>query len=65
MQSAHVWVRGDKSNQEDSKLLNLEEPTFMMEIEKLAHLEDGRVFEYSITRHTYESFVFETVFVQN
>ncbi|MBC8922027.1 UTRA domain-containing protein, partial [Escherichia coli] len=46
------------SNQEDSKLLNLEEPTFMMEIEKLAHLEDGRVFEYSITRHTYESFVF-------
>ncbi|EAE0559469.1 GntR family transcriptional regulator [Listeria monocytogenes] len=65
MQSAHVWVRGDKSNQEDSKLLDLEEPTFMMEIEKLAHLEGGRVFEYSITRHTYESFVFETVFVQN
>lgn len=65
IKSNHVWIRGDRSNAEDSKLLNLKEPTFMMEIEKVGHLEDGRVFEYSITRHTYETFVFETVFVQN
>lgn len=65
MHSTHVWIRGDKANNEDCSLLKIPDNSFMMEIEKLAQLEDGRVFEYSITRHLHESFVFETVFVHN
>lgn len=65
MHSAHVWIRGDKASKEDCSLLEITEDSFMMEIEKVATLENGSVFEYSITRHLYENFVFETVFVQN
>ncbi|MGX7418628.1 GntR family transcriptional regulator [Carnobacterium gallinarum] len=65
MQRAHVWIRGDHPSEEDNELLELPSSSFIMEIEKIAHLEDGRIFEYSFTRHRYEDFVFETVFVQN
>jgi GntR family transcriptional regulator len=65
MHSAHVWIRGDKANNEDTSLLGVPDNSFMMEIEKLVQLDDGRVFEYSLTRHLHENFVFETVFVQN
>lgn len=65
MQSAHVWVRGDRPTEEDQTLLGIAGDDFMMEIEKIATLADGRVFEYSLTRQPYEDFVFETVFVQN
>ncbi len=65
MHSAHVKIKGDKANDEDCSLLNIDEDSFMMEVEKLATLENGSIFEYSITRHLYENFVFETVFVQN
>lgn len=57
--STHVWIRGDKANSEDTSLLKIPDNSFMMEIEKLAQLEDGRIFEYSITRHLHESFVFD------
>lgn len=65
MKRAHVWVRGDKVTVEDCKLLDIDKDAFIMEVEKIAHLEDGRIFEYSLTRHDYQNFVFETVFVQN
>lgn len=51
MHSTHVWIRGDKANNEDCSLLKIPDNSFMMEIEKLAQLEDGRVFEYSIILH--------------
>lgn len=63
--SAHIWVKGDHSNQEDTLLLKLSEPTFVMEVEKQGYLENGKIFEYSTTRHRHEYFKFETFFIQN
>lgn len=65
MKQAHVWLRGEKATFEDCQFLEITEQSFIMEIKKIAHLEDGRVFEYSITRHRYEYFVFKTILIQN
>lgn len=65
MGSAHVWIKGSRANKDDCELLGVDDDEFMMEIEKISTLEDNRTFEYSITRHIHEDFVFETIFVQN
>jgi len=65
IQSAHISIRGDKANSNDKKYLNLTDYDFIMEIEKIAFLENGKIFEYSKTHHRYESFEFSTVLVNN
>lgn len=65
IQSAHISIRGDKSNSNDKKYLDLTDYDFIMEIEKVAFLENGKIFEYSKTHHRYESFEFSTVLVNN
>ncbi|MGL5043198.1 MAG: GntR family transcriptional regulator [Culicoidibacterales bacterium] len=64
MQIVHVNIKGDKATAQDIALLNLTKKDFVMELEKVASLQDGTVFEYSVTRHRYENFNFEAVFVQ-
>ena len=65
IQSSHISIRGDKANSNDKKYLNLTDNDFIMEIEKIAFLENGKIFEYSKTHHRYESFEFNTVLVNN
>ena len=65
IQASHVRIKGDRPNSVDIELLGVDPNSFLMEIEKTANLEDGRTFEYSITRHLYENFIFEAIFVQN
>ncbi|MBU3160312.1 GntR family transcriptional regulator [Clostridium frigoris] len=65
IQSSHISIRGDKANSNDKKYLNLTDDDFIMEIGKIAFLENGKIFEYSKTHHRYESFEFSTVLVNN
>ena len=65
IQSAHISIRGDKASFNDKKHLNLTDNDFIMEIEKIAFLENGKIFECSKTHHRYESFEFSTVLVNN
>lgn len=63
IQSTHFSIKGDKANSFDQKYLNLSETDFIMEIEKIGFLENGKIFEYSKTHHRYENFEFNTVLV--
>lgn len=65
IQSSHIHLRGDLANEYDAQILGIEVGDFMIEIEKIVSLASGVPFEYSITRHLYEDFVFESVFVKN
>ena len=46
-------------------ILNIKNEKFSIELEKKVYLDDGDIFEYSVTKHVYEHFVFETIFVNN
>ncbi|PRR82084.1 GntR family transcriptional regulator [Clostridium vincentii] len=63
IQSAHISIKGDKANIRDIQYLNLTENDFIMEVEKISFLENGKIFEYSKTHHCYEDFKFNTVIV--
>lgn len=65
IQSSHISIKGDMANSYDKKFLNLSDSDFIMEIEKIAFLESGKIFEYSKTHHRYENFEFSTVLVNN
>jgi len=65
IQSSHISIKGDKPNLIDRKYLNLRGSDFIMEIEKISFLENGKIFEYSKTHHCYENFKFSTVIVNN
>lgn len=64
-QLVHVNIKGEKPTQQDIDFLAINSTDFVIILEKVASLQDGTVFEYSITRHRYENFNFEAVFVQN
>ncbi len=65
IQSSHLWMRGDLAKETDSAILGIDRGSFMIEIEKVVSLSTGAPFEYSITRHLYQDFVFEAVFIEN
>lgn len=65
MHTSHVWLKGDRRSQLDEMILGKIDDDFMMIVEKTVSLEDGAIFEYSITRHVSRNFIFEAVFVQN
>ena len=47
IQSAHSTVRAMKSDELDRKYLNLEKDEPILEVERVAYLDNGKVFEYS------------------
>lgn len=63
--SSHVWIKGDTANSFDSKILHVPENFFIIQVEKLVSSSDSTPFEYSISRHVYDEFQFEFVFVEN
>lgn len=63
IQSAHSTVRAMKSNELDRKYLNLEKDDPILEVERVAYLDNGKVFEYSFSRHRYDKFEFKSITV--
>ena len=63
IQSAHSTIRADKSTQLDRESLNLNEDEPVIEVERVAYLENGRTFEYSFARHRYDKYEFKTITV--
>ena len=65
IKTGHIFIRGKEFTKEEKKLLNIKNEKFSIELEKKVYLDDGSIFEYSATKHLYEHFVFETIFVNN
>ncbi|WP_195959376.1 GntR family transcriptional regulator [Clostridium saudiense] len=63
IQSAHSTVRAMKSDELDRKYLNLEKYEPILEVERVAYLDNGKVFEYSFSRHRYDKFEFKSITV--
>ena len=63
IQSAHSTVRAMKSDALDRKYLNLEKDEPILEVERVAYLDNGKVFEYSFSRHRYDKFEFKSITV--
>lgn len=65
IKTSHIRIRGDKANEFDALVLEIKPEQFIIEIEKIVYLDSGMPFEHSITRHLYNDFEFEAVFVEN
>lgn len=63
IQSFHSTVRAMKSDELDRKYLNLEKDEPILEVERVAYLDNGKVFEYSFSRHRYDKFEFKSITV--
>ncbi len=63
IKSSHYKLKGVLSTKKDEEILGVNEGHFMIEIEKVVSLASGIPFEYSITKHVYEDFIFESVTV--
>lgn len=63
IQSAHSTVRAMKSDELDRKYLTLEKDEPILEVERVAYLDNGKVFEYSFSRHRYDKFEFKSITV--
>lgn len=63
IQSAHSTVRAMKSDELDRKYLDLEKDEPILEVERIAYLDNGKVFEYSFSRHRYDKFEFKSITV--
>ncbi|WP_430610323.1 GntR family transcriptional regulator [Enterococcus sp. DIV0876] len=64
IKSSHIWIKGDTANDFDAEVLSIEPGAFMIEVDKVVSLSSGIPFEYSLSRHLYQDFVFEAVFVE-
>lgn len=65
IKTSHIWIKGDVATAFDAQILGIEKGAFMMEVDKVVSLASGVPFEYSLSRHMYDDFVFEAVFVEN
>ncbi|MGX7352052.1 HTH-type transcriptional regulator GmuR [Enterococcus canis] len=65
IKTSHIWIKGDIATEFDANILGISFGDFMIEVEKNVSLANGTPFEYSITRHLYQDFIFEAVFVEN
>lgn len=64
IQSAHKIIRADRPNELDKEYLLLTDYDPVIEMEQIVFLSDGRTFEFSKSRHRYDSFQFESVSVK-
>ncbi|EOR28173.1 GntR family transcriptional regulator [Clostridium sartagoforme AAU1] len=62
--SANKVIRADKSTDIDKRYLNLCANDPILEVEQIAYLNNGRAFEYSISRHRYDKFQFTSFSVR-
>ncbi len=64
IKTSHIRIKGDTASEFDAKILKIDPGEFMIEIDKVVALSSGKPFEYSVSRHLYQDFVFEAVFVE-
>lgn len=66
VQSAHRVVRASMPTDDERRWLNInDDPIPIFEIEQIAYLSDGRIFEYSKSRYRADCFELHTVSVSN
>ncbi|EAF6118321.1 GntR family transcriptional regulator, partial [Listeria monocytogenes] len=63
IKSAHVNISGIRPSILEKKYLHLTDIDFLMRVEQIAFLDDGRIFEFSIANHIPSEFNFETVLI--
>ena len=63
IQSAQSTIRADKSSESDRKYLKLKSDEPIIEVERVAYLDNGKAFEYSFARHRYDKYEFKTITV--
>ncbi|MCT4703488.1 GntR family transcriptional regulator [Enterobacteriaceae bacterium H20N1] len=62
--SSHMIVTANISNEQQSELLELSVPEVVIHVEQTAYLDNGKLFEYSIATHRYNTFKFATEFIR-
>lgn len=63
IQSAHSTVRAKKADKLDKENLLLGDDEPIIEVERVGYLDNGKVFEYSFSRHRYDKFEFKAITV--
>ncbi|KJB86405.1 GntR family transcriptional regulator [Paenibacillus sp. E194] len=56
-----VRVKGIRPDEREKQFMDVQDRDFLMRVEQVAYLTDGRTFEYSYADHLPETFEFETV----
>ena len=65
IKSAHRTARADMPTEDERKWLAIREEAIpILEVEQTAYLDDGRIFEYSKSRHRADCFALRTVSVR-
>lgn len=65
VQSLHKNIRGHLSSQLEQEYLGLKPSEPYFEVEQVAYLSSGVIFEYSFSRFHYEEFELQTVIISN
>lgn len=60
-QSAHRIIRALLPTEQEKKYFNIDSPFTVLEIEQVAYLDDGRIFEYSKSHHRGDKYSFRCV----
>ena len=64
IQSCHSTARARKSDELDKKYLKLLSDEPVLEIERIGYLDNGKVFEYSFSRHRYDTHEFKAIIIK-
>ena len=62
--SAHMTVTGQQATEFECEQLAICDLPTLIQVEQTVFLDNGRLFEYSVARHLWHSFNFETDFVR-
>lgn len=60
-QSAHRIIRAMLPTEQEKKYFSIDSPFTVLEIEQVAYLDDGRIFEYSKSHHRGDKYSFRCV----
>lgn len=64
IQSCHLTIRADLSTPLEQQYLGLKETEPYIQEERISYLSNGSIFEYTLARHHYKDFEFQTILVQ-
>lgn len=61
IKSCHRTARALLPTEEEKEWLNIDDTVCVFEVEQVAYLDDGRIFEYSISHHRSDKFELKTI----
>ncbi len=64
IQSSHIMITSSLSTQLEQEYLGLTSKEPFIQEEQTSYLSSGQIFEYSLSRHHYKRFEFQTIIVQ-